>query len=125
MVDRKIMDTKTAVSLVQRVITGLPVEVYDDETGESMIVPDYELCIARPEGDCAGSREIGSANMILAYNLLYQKVIATRWKENRSRNDNQDITIRLFNEAVAQLQTNKIIRRKPELVRKTFKLVEN
>jgi hypothetical protein len=119
------MDTKTAVSLVQRVITGLPVEVYDDETGESMIVPDYELCIARPEGDCAGSREIGSANMILAYNLLYQKVIATRWKENRSRNDNQDITIRLFNEAVAQLQTNKIIRRKPELVRKTFKLVEN
>jgi hypothetical protein len=119
------MKLSTAIHLVQRVITGLPVEVYDDETEEIMSVPDYELCTPRPSGDCAGSREIGSANMILAYNLLYQKVIATQWKDNRSRGDNRTLTQKLFHEAVEDLQTNKIIRKKPELIRTTFKLVEN
>ena len=59
------MKLSTAIMLVQRVVTGLPVEVYDDETEEIMSVPDYELCTPRPSGDCAGSRQIGSANMIL------------------------------------------------------------
>ena len=119
------MKLSTANMLVQRVVTGLPVEVYDDETEEIMSVPDYELCTPRPSGDCAGSRQIGSANMILAYNLLYQKVIATRWRDHRSRNDNRDLTQKLFHQAVEDLQTNKIIRKKPELIRTTFKLVEN
>ena len=57
------IDIKTATMLVKRVITGLPIEIYDDETGEVSSVPDYELCTPRPAGDCAGSREIGSANI--------------------------------------------------------------
>ena len=43
------IDIKTATMLVKRVITGLPIEIYDDETGEVSSVPEYELCTPRPE----------------------------------------------------------------------------
>jgi len=118
------IDIKTATKLVKRVITGLPIEIYDDETGEVSSVPDYELCTPRPEGDCAGSREIGSANITLAFNLLYQKIIASNWKVKATDLDNVSLTKELFHEAMQDLQKDKIVRMKPALVRESFKIVE-
>ena len=59
-----------ASNIVKRVVTSLPIEVLDDETGEQWSVAEYELVNERPSGDCAGRREIGSANLIISYNYL-------------------------------------------------------
>ena len=108
--------------LVQRVVTGLPVEVYDDETEEIMSVPDYELCTPRPSGDCAGSREIGSANLIISYNMLYKKL----YSKNRTipKADLNATSLSLFKDAIDYLIENRVIRVVPELQRQTFKLVD-
>ena len=117
---------KEATSIVRRIITGLPIEIFDDERETVSSVPDYELVEARPEGDCVGSREIGSANMVMAYNLLYQKLVATHWKHGGStKNDNYLLAKKLFDESMAELQTERTIRKKPELQRKLFRIVRN
>ena len=116
------IDIKTATMLVKRVITGLPIEIYDDETGEVSSVPDYELCTPRPEGDCAGSREIGSANLIISYNMLYKKLYSKNRVAPKAELTNQSLD--LFKDALDHLIEQRIIRMIPELQRQTFKVVD-
>ncbi len=117
---------KEATSIVRRIITGLPIEIFDDEQDTVSSVPDYELVEARPEGDCVGSREIGSANMVMAYNLLYQKLVASQWKHGGStKHDNYLLAKKLFDESMVELQSERTIRKKPELQRKSFRIVRN
>ena len=117
---------KEATSIVRRILTGLPIEIFDDEHDTVSSVPDYELVKARPEGACVGSREIGSANMVMAYNLLYQKLVASHWKNGGSNeNDNYLLAKKLFEESMTELQTERTIRKKPEVQRKSFKIVRN
>ena len=102
------IDIKTATMLVKRVITGLPIEIYDDETGEVSSVPDYELCTPRPEETAQPWG--GSANITLAFNLLYQKIIASNWKVKATDLDNVSLT-KVIHEAM-QDPKDKIVRMK-------------
>ena len=64
---------QSAYKLIKKVVTSMPIDVFDDDTGEVWESCNYELFTPRPEGDYEGSREIGAANLISAYNLLHQK----------------------------------------------------
>tara|TARA_A100001015_G_C14644012_1_gene576534 strand:+ start:333 stop:686 length:354 start_codon:yes stop_codon:yes gene_type:complete len=111
-----------ASNIIKRVVTSLPIEVLDDETGEQWSVGEYELVNERPSGDCAGSREIGSANLIISYNMLYKKL----YSKNRTipKADLNATSLSLFKDAIDYLIENRVIRVVPELQRQTFKLVD-
>jgi len=111
-----------ASNIIKRVVTSLPIEVLDDETGEQWSVGEYELVNERPSGDCAGSREIGSANLIISYNMLYKKL----YSKNRTipKADLNATSLSLFRDAIDYLIENRVIRVVPELQRQTFKLVD-
>ena len=110
-----------ASNIIKRVVTSLPVEVLDDESGELWSVGEYELVEGRPSGDCAGSREIGSANLIISYNMLYKKLYSKNRTIPKSELTTQSIS--LFKEAINDLIEKRIIRVVPELQRQTFKLI--
>jgi len=110
-----------ASNIIRRVVTSLPVEVLDDESGEMWSVGEYELVEGRPSGDCAGSREIGSANLIISYNMLYKKLYSKDRTIPKSELTTQSIS--LFKDAINDLIEKRIIRVVPELQRQTFKLI--
>ena len=60
------------------------IDVFDDDDGSVWEVGSYELKNPRPEGDYEGSREIGAANLVSAFNLLHQKMLIA---ELSSEND--------------------------------------
>ena len=64
-----------AKKLVWKVISSMPIDVFDDDDGSIWEVGSYELRNPRPEGDYEGSREIGAANLVSAFNLLHQKML--------------------------------------------------
>ena len=111
-----------ASNIVKRVVTSLPIEVRDDETGEQWSVAEYELVNERPSGDCAGSREIGSANLIISYNMLYKKLYSNNRVAPKAELTNQSLD--LFKDALDHLIEQRIIRMIPELQRQTFKVVD-
>lgn len=100
--------------LVWRVLSGIPIDVFDEDTHEVWQGAVWELVLPRREGDYAGSRTVGSANLISAYNLLHLKLIA-------SSTNNQ--TIEQFKTILTALEQRKLIRRRPDIVRQTFKVV--
>ena len=51
----------------------MPIDVFDDEEGTVWESTNFELYSPRPEGDFEGSREIGAANIVSAFNLLLIK----------------------------------------------------
>ena len=111
-----------ASNIIKRVVTSLPIEVLDDETGEQWTVGEYELVNERPSGECAGSREIGSANLIISYNMLYKKLYSKNRTIPKSELTNKSLT--LFKDAIDELIEKRIIRVVPELQRQTFKVVD-
>ena len=68
------MQLSEASGLVWKIIQGMPIEVFDDDSGEIWENDTWELVRSRTEGDFTGSRVIGSANLVTALNILHQKL---------------------------------------------------
>lgn len=100
--------------IVWKVLSGLPIEVYDDTNHSVWENELWELVLPRSEGDYSGKRTIGSANIISAYNLLHLKILA--------ESEQQD-SYELFRSCLDELVANSLIRRSPASVRKGFKTV--
>lgn len=101
--------------LVWRVLSGIPIEVFDDEDYSVWSSDLWELVTPRPSGDFVGQRTIGSANIISAYNLFYLKLIAN--------GENASNALADFKDTLAYLEQHKLIRRRPDKVRSTFRAV--
>ena len=112
------MNINDATELVWRIIGGMPVEVFDEESDEIWENSMWELVHSRPEGDYAGTRAIGSANLVTALNMVHQKMLI-----HDSQGTTSEQSMALFNDAMQQLQERKLIRRKPERVRETFRVI--
>jgi hypothetical protein len=102
------------VELVWKVLSGIPIDIFDEDTHEVWEGAVWELALPRNEGDYSGSREIGAANLVSAYNLLHLKLIAA---------SNSHQTLEQFKQILTLLETRRLIRRRPDRVRQTFKVV--
>ena len=111
------MEQDDITALVWKIVGGMPVEVYDDDSGEVWENVLFELVRPRTEGDFKGSRAIGSANLVTALNMVHQKLLILNQQESSEN------SLKMFNEAMSILQERKLIRHKPEKVRQSFKLV--
>lgn len=101
--------------LVWRILSGIPVEVFDEENHSVWSSDLWELVTPRPSGDYVGQRTIGSANIISAYNLFYLKILASGEAIADPLSE--------FKATLEYLESNKLIRRRPDKVRATFKTV--
>lgn len=101
--------------LVWRILSGIPIEVFDESDHSVWSSELWELVTPRSIGDHAGQRTIGSANIVSAYNVFYLKLLANH--------DSVDNALLDFKNTLAYLETNKLIRRRPEMVRSTFRTV--
>ena len=106
----------TYSQLVWKVLSALPIEVYDDVDHSVWDNELWELVIPRTEGDYVGKRTIGSANIISAYNLLHLKLITDDEGE-------QVDSFSLFRSCLNELNKLNLIRRRPERVRQSFRTV--
>ena len=122
-VGSKLMQMLEASGLVWKIIQGMPIEVFDDDSGEIWENDTWELVRSRTEGDYAGSRAIGSANLVTALNMLHQKLVI-KHAANDHVKDTSKQSLRLFTEVMDNLQERKLIRKRPEKVRETFKIVQ-
>jgi len=102
--------------LVWKIVSGMPVEVFDDESGEVWDNVMFELVRPRIEGDFIGSREIGSANLVTALNMIHQKLLIKNTAQS------SELSLKMFNEAMETLQKQRLVRRKPEKMRESFKV---
>ena len=110
------MKQQDATDLVWKILSGMPVEVFDDDSGEVWANVMFELVRPRLEGDFMGSREIGSANLVTALNLIHQKLLI----QNTSHSS--DLSMKMFNKAMSNLQEQRLVRRKPDKMRESFKV---
>jgi len=100
--------------IVWRVLSALPIEVYDDVDHSVWDNELWELVVPRSEGDYVGKRTIGSANIISAYNILHLKLLA----------EVEDVdSLALFRNCLEELCKHNLIRRRPEKVRQGFRTV--
>lgn len=100
--------------LVWGILSGVPMEVVDSDLEETWSSDLWELVSPRTSGDMAGSKVIGSANLIAAYNIIHDKVVAAR----------QDIdTLDYFRQILDNLVTERRIRKCPERVRQNFRVI--
>jgi hypothetical protein len=111
------MAKKQQVDLVWKVLSGMPIEVFDEENYSVWENEVWELVRPRPEGDFAGTRIIGSANMVTALNMLHQKMLI-EYEFNNASN-----AMDTFKEILDELQQERLIRKKPQKIRETFKIV--
>lgn len=115
------MDVVELSKTVWSVLSGMPVEVFDEENYSVWENDLWELVSPRTEGDFAGSRVIGSANMITAFNLLHQKLLIKQLRQQPT--EPEEYNLELFKEILEHLQQQKLIRKKPHRVRQTFKVI--
>lgn len=106
----------TYSQIVWKVLSGIPIEVYDDVDHSVWENSNWELVVPRFEGDYHGKRTIGSANIISAYNLLHLKLLVD------SEGGEVD-SLALFRASIDELCQLGLIRKRPETVRKTFRTV--
>lgn len=106
---------KEISNLAWRIIAAMPIEVLDEDKNELWENETWELNNDRDSGDYAGSKVIGSGNIITAMNLIHLKLVA-------EKEDTEEIK-EVFEEVLAELEYNNLIRKKPEKLRKTFKVV--
>lgn len=107
-------------SIVWKILKGPPIDVIDDDIENQPVHLNgvLELVHPRSDGDHAGSREIGSANIITAYNLVHMKKIKNAAYDNTS-------TIDIYKQIIDSLISERLIRRKPAVIRETFKVIHN
>lgn len=101
--------------LVWRILSGIPIEVFDEDDHSVWSSDLWELVQPRPSGDYVGQRTIGSANIISAYNLFYLRIL--------SSGESIVDPLSEFKATLEYLESNKLIRRRPDRVRATFKTV--
>ena len=65
-------------------------DVFDEDDGTVWETGNYELFNPRPEGDYEGSREIGAANIVSAFNLLHQKMLIAELSSDEGFSDCAD-----------------------------------
>ena len=107
--------------MVWKILSGIPIEVFDEDDGSVWENETWELVKSRSQGDFAGSRDIGSANIVTALNLIHQRLLI-----DSSFNEDDAITSqRYFSEILDELCVKRQIRKKPDLIRKTFTVLEN
>lgn len=116
---------QSAYKLIRKVITSMPIDVWDDDTEEVWEACTWELFDPRPEGDCAGSREIGAANLISAFNLLHQKMLISELSKEDFDETIEYRSLELFKEIMEQLEKERIIRKTPTSLRENFKVISN
>jgi len=101
--------------MVWKILSGIPIEVFDEDDGTVWENETWELVRSRSQGDFAGSRSIGSAN-----NLIHQRLLIDA-KEPDAAQKSQEY----FSLILDDLCTKKQIRKKPELMRRDFVLLTN
>ena len=102
----------------------MPIDVFDDDDGSIWESSHFELYTPRPEGDFEGSREIGAANIVSAFNLLHQKMLIAELSKEDGFSDCTDECFELWTNVMDELQKTNLIRRRPEVIRETFKIIE-
>jgi len=102
----------------------MPIDVFDDDEGTIWESSNFELYTPRPEGDFEGSREIGAANIVSAFNLLHQKMLIAELSKEEGFSDCADECFELFTNVMDDLQESKLVRKRPEAIRETFKVIE-
>jgi hypothetical protein len=104
---------------VWKILVGMPIQVFDEETHSVWENDLWELVSprAQDEGDYAGSRIIGSANIVVAFNIVRVQLI------DKPIDDIESYSMELYKQLLEQLQQEKLIRKKPHKVRQSFKLV--
>jgi hypothetical protein len=115
-------DLETIKSLVWRILNGMPIEIFDEENYAVWENCMWELTDTRDasQGEYSGTRIIGSANILFAYNIVRLKSL----KESvDSDYDAELYNLDIFKKVLELLQEDKLIRKKPHKVRETFKVV--
>jgi len=113
-----------AKKLIYKVLSSMPIDVFDDDDGSIWESSHFELYTPRPEGDFEGSREIGAANIVSAFNLLHQKMLIAELSKEDGFSDCTDECFELWTNVMDELQKTNLIRRRPEVIRETFKIIE-
>ena len=113
-----------AKKLVWKVLSSMPIDVFDDDDGSVWESTNYELRDPRIEGVFKGSREIGAANIVSAFNLLHQKMLIAELSKDDGFSDCADECIELFSNIMDDLQDAKLVRKRPEHLRETFTVIE-
>ena len=113
-----------AKKLIWKVLSSMPIDVFDDDVGSIWESSSYELNDPRPEGDYEGSREIGAANLVSAFNLLHQKMLIAELSNDDGFSDCGEEALDLFKDVMDDFEQEKLIRKRPEHVRETFRVIE-
>jgi len=106
---------------VWRILKGMPIEVFDEEQHEMWENELWELVQTRTEGTFLGSRSIGSANIAMALNILHQQLL-THYTEDGDTNTTA-MSNTMFIEILQHLQDERLIRKKPNKLRQSFKII--
>ena len=115
---------KQAKLLIWKVISSMPIDVFDDDEGSIWEVGSYELRNPRPEGDYEGSREIGAANLVSAFNLLHQKMLIAELSSDDGFSDCGEEALDMFKDVMDDFEKENLIRKRPEYIRENFRVIE-
>jgi hypothetical protein len=116
------VEIKELGATVWKILSGMPIEVFDEEQYSVWENDLWELVKPRPDGDFSGSRSIGSANMIAAFNIIHQSMLINQIREQHSV-DSTTRSLELFKNILDYLRQEKLIRKKPHKLRQTFQVV--
>ena len=113
-----------AKKLVWKVSSSMPIDVFDDDEGSIWESSSYELNDPRPEGDYEGSREIGAANLVSAFNLLHQKMLIAELSSDDGFSDCGEEALDMFKDVMDDFEKENLIRKRPEHIRENFRVIE-
>lgn len=108
--------------MVWKILSGIPIEVFDEDDGSVWENETWELVRSRSQGDFAGSRDIGSANIVTALNMIHQRILID---SSLHTGNAAQMSQQFFSEILDGLCENKQIRKKPEMMRKQFTVLTN
>jgi len=106
--------------MVWKILGGMPIEVFDEDDDTVWENETWELVTVRNEGDYKDSRAIGSANLITALNMVHQRLLV----DGTVSDDITALSHEIFNNILETFTEDKLIRKRPENIRKTFQLVD-
>lgn len=119
-----VITKEKAKKLIYKVLSSMPIDVFDEDDGTVWETGNYELFNPRREGDYEGSREIGAANIVSAFNLLHQKMLIAELSSDEGFSDCADECLSLFKNVMDDLENSKLIRKRPETIREAFTVIE-
>ena len=112
--------TRKYDDMVWKILGGMPIEVFDEDDDTVWENETWELVKTRSEGDYKDSRAIGSANLITALNMVHQRLLV----DGTISDDITALSHEIFNNILETFTEDKLIRKRPENIRKTFQLVD-